>query len=112
MEGWRLPTYKMASLLLTLDIILLTGIPGMLKGPGCIFNGPGGAISPPTFMLGSMFYKIVINKLKPLLIMLDKLKKGYRDVVSKIKEPPQESQFLEKGILTPDEFVQACDKLK
>lgn len=43
--------------------------------------------------------------------MFEKFKKGYRDAVSKFTEPPVQSQFYEKGILTPQEFIEACDKL-
>lgn len=43
--------------------------------------------------------------------MFERLKKGYRDVITKIKEPPVKSQFYEKGILTPQEFIEAGDKL-
>lgn len=43
--------------------------------------------------------------------MFERLKKGYRDVVSKIKKTPTKSQFIEKGVLTPQEFIEAADKL-
>ena len=43
--------------------------------------------------------------------MFERLKKLGRDVVSKIKKTPTKSQFIEKGVLTPQEFIEACDKL-
>lgn len=43
--------------------------------------------------------------------MFERFKKGYRDVVSKIKKTPTKSQFTEKGVLTPQEFIEASDKL-
>ncbi len=42
-------------------------------------------------------------------IMFESMKKGYRDLVTKFSVPPSESFFYEKGTLTPDEFIVACD---
>ncbi len=44
--------------------------------------------------------------------LFEGIKKTYRETVSKLKAPPQKSEFFEKGTLTPQEFVEACDKLK
>ncbi len=41
--------------------------------------------------------------------MLESWKKGYRDLITKFSPPPTESYFYEKGTLTPDEFMVACD---
>ena len=43
--------------------------------------------------------------------MFESIKKCYRDLVSKFSEPHETSKFYEKGILTTDEFVKACDWL-
>lgn len=43
--------------------------------------------------------------------MFENLKKGYRDLVSKFTPPPSQSHFYEKGTLTPEEFIIACNKL-
>jgi ubiquitin-like-conjugating enzyme ATG3 len=43
--------------------------------------------------------------------MFDGLKKFSRDVISKIKKTPTSSKFIEKGVLTPQEFIEAGDKL-
>ncbi len=43
--------------------------------------------------------------------MFEQLKKGYRDIVSKFTPPPSQSYFCEKGTLTPEEFILACNKL-
>lgn len=43
--------------------------------------------------------------------MFESIKKGYRDLVSKLTEPHESSKFYEKGILTTEEYVRACDWL-
>ncbi len=43
--------------------------------------------------------------------MFEALKKGYRDAMSKYKEPPKKSQFISEGKLIPQEFIEAGDKL-
>ena len=40
-----------------------------------------------------------------------KLFKGYQDIVSKVKPTLKESKFYQEGILTPEEFIEACDFL-
>ena len=43
--------------------------------------------------------------------MFESIKKGYRDLISKFSEPPENSKFYEKGTLTPEEFIKTCDRL-
>ena len=40
-----------------------------------------------------------------------KIFEGITGLISKLKPPPKESKFYEKGILTPEEFVKAGDYL-
>jgi hypothetical protein len=43
--------------------------------------------------------------------MFESWKKSYRDLITKFTPPPSESLFYEKGTLTPEEFVKACEHL-
>lgn len=41
----------------------------------------------------------------------NKVLQSYHDVVGQIKAPPKDPQFLQNGMLSPDEFIKSGDKL-